>query len=65
MKASKTVATEEMVKPSAMALGGQTGFYQKEEDKKATKSEDQVKISRQVSESTNNQFQDAKKCTIM
>jgi hypothetical protein len=66
MKSSKiAMAEDEMVKPSALESVDRTAPLKKEEVKKAGDSLGQAKMRRQWSENSDNQFQDAKKCTIM
>lgn len=59
-----TQISEEMAKTSVLELVNQTGFYAKEE-KKLKPAFEEAKMGRRCSESTEDQFQDEKKCAIM
>ena len=62
MKSSQI--SEEMAKTSVSELVNQTGFYAKEE-KTLKPTFEEAKMGRRWSESTEDQFEDQKKCTIM
>jgi hypothetical protein len=60
-----TQISEEMAKTSVVELVNQTGFYAKEEKSLKPTHFEEAKMGRRWSETTEDQFQDEKKCTIM